>query len=86
MLKKKEFVNNTPTGEDETTKKKYSGAESLNENQSRGDNSENPEGNQNILHFPKRQKRGGTIDVWWLYDDGGKLRLMNFLKFLRLVL
>jgi len=25
-----------------------------------------------LTHFQKRQERG-NIDVWWLYDDGGKL-------------
>ncbi|KAJ8938798.1 hypothetical protein NQ314_011334 [Rhamnusium bicolor] len=25
-----------------------------------------------LFFFQKKQKREGTIDVWWLYDDGGK--------------
>jgi hypothetical protein len=25
----------------------------------------------NLTQFQKKQKKG-TIDVWWLYDDGGK--------------
>jgi hypothetical protein len=24
-----------------------------------------------MFQFQKKQKRGGYIDVWWLYDDGG---------------
>lgn len=24
-----------------------------------------------VHYFQRKQKRGGTIDVWWLYDDGG---------------
>ena len=24
-----------------------------------------------IFSFNKKHRRGGTIDVWWLYDDGG---------------
>lgn len=40
--------------------------------------SRDPDGNQlpkhiinSITVFRKKQKKG-TIDVWWLYDDGGK--------------
>lgn len=24
-----------------------------------------------IFYFQKKHRKGGTIDVWWLYDDGG---------------
>lgn len=30
------------------------------------------------FQFQKKQKRGGTIDVWWLYDDGGKIYNKKF--------
>jgi hypothetical protein len=30
----------------------------------------------NLTQFQKKQKKG-TIDVWWLYDDGGKAYLNN---------
>lgn len=30
------------------------------------------------FQFQKKQKRGGTIDVWWLYDDGGKISNKNY--------
>jgi hypothetical protein len=30
----------------------------------------------NLTQFQKKQKKG-TIDVWWLYDDGGKTHLNN---------
>jgi hypothetical protein len=30
----------------------------------------------NLTQFQKKQKKG-TIDVWWLYDDGGKAHLNN---------
>lgn len=26
-----------------------------------------------ITRFQRKQKKG-TIDVWWLYDDGGKVK------------
>lgn len=26
---------------------------------------------ESLMHFTRRQKTG-NIDVWWLYDDGGK--------------
>lgn len=29
--------------------------------------------------FQKKQKRGGTIDVWWLYDDGGLTLLLPYI-------
>lgn len=42
-----------------------------------------PAGNQlprsvvdNITIFQKKQKKG-TIDVWWLYDDGGNFSLIT---------
>lgn len=25
-----------------------------------------------IFYFQKKIRKGGTIDVWWLYDDGGE--------------
>lgn len=28
-----------------------------------------------MFPFQKKQKKHGTIDVWWLYDDGGKIFL-----------
>lgn len=30
-----------------------------------------------ITRFQRKQKKG-TIDVWWLYDDGGKVTLFKF--------
>lgn len=32
-----------------------------------------------LFHFQKKQKRGGTIDVWWLYDDGGLTLLLPYI-------
>lgn len=29
-----------------------------------------------ITRFQRKQKKG-SIDVWWLYDDGGKLLLFT---------
>lgn len=26
-----------------------------------------------MFPFQKKQKKHGTIDVWWLYDDGGEI-------------
>lgn len=74
-LRKKEVISNTPNATDEETNKqtKNSILDSFNENQSRGDVSDVPKENiSQIFQFQRRQKRGGTIDVWWLYDDGGK--------------
>lgn len=35
---------------------------------------------EEIFYFQKKLRKGGTIDVWWLYDDGGKNDKI-FLKF-----
>uniref|UniRef100_A0A6P7F146 Bumetanide-sensitive sodium-(Potassium)-chloride cotransporter n=1 Tax=Diabrotica virgifera virgifera TaxID=50390 RepID=A0A6P7F146_DIAVI len=32
-----------------------------------------------IFYFQKKQKKGGTIDVWWLYDDGGLTLLLPYI-------
>lgn len=32
-----------------------------------------------MFQFRKKQKRGGTIDVWWLYDDGGLTLLLPYI-------
>ncbi|KAK9884761.1 hypothetical protein WA026_007609 [Henosepilachna vigintioctopunctata] len=32
-----------------------------------------------IFQFRRRQRRGGTIDVWWLYDDGGLTLLLPYI-------
>lgn len=34
---------------------------------------------QRLFQFRKKQKRGGTIDVWWLYDDGGLTLLLPYI-------
>lgn len=32
-----------------------------------------------MLFFQKKQKHGGTIDVWWLFDDGGLTLLLPYI-------
>ncbi|CAH1967079.1 unnamed protein product [Acanthoscelides obtectus] len=32
-----------------------------------------------IFFFQKKQRRNGTIDVWWLYDDGGLTLLLPYI-------
>ncbi|RZC38431.1 bumetanide-sensitive sodium-(potassium)-chloride cotransporter, partial [Asbolus verrucosus] len=32
-----------------------------------------------MFQFQKKQKRGGYIDVWWLYDDGGLTLLLPYI-------
>lgn len=32
-----------------------------------------------MFQFQKKQKKGGTIDVWWLYDDGGLTLLLPYI-------
>ncbi|KAF2897247.1 hypothetical protein ILUMI_08928, partial [Ignelater luminosus] len=82
-LRKKEVISNTPNAADEETnnkKTKNSVLGSLNENQSRGDASDVPkESISQMFQFQRRQKRGGTIDVWWLYDDGGLTLLLPYI-------
>lgn len=29
-----------------------------------------------IFYFQKKHRKGGTIDVWWLYDDGGEIYVL----------
>jgi len=33
-----------------------------------------------ITRFQRKQKKG-TIDVWWLYDDGGKFTTFKYIYF-----
>lgn len=74
MVKKKDtVVSNCPNAEEEVVNRpKRSVEESINDGHSRADVSELPkEALSELFYFQKRQKRGTTIDVWWLYDDGG---------------
>lgn len=32
-----------------------------------------------MIQFKKKPKRGGFIDVWWLYDDGGLTLLLPYI-------
>lgn len=32
-----------------------------------------------LLYFKNKQRKGGTIDVWWLYDDGGLTLLLPYI-------
>lgn len=76
MGKKKEIISNTPNADEETiSRNKRSVADdSVADGQWKGGASEAPVQEQDpadLFFFQRKQKRGGTIDVWWLYDDGG---------------
>ncbi|CAH1173712.1 unnamed protein product [Phaedon cochleariae] len=32
-----------------------------------------------LFYFQRKQRKGGTIDVWWLYDDGGLTLLLPYI-------
>ncbi|XP_057664509.1 bumetanide-sensitive sodium-(potassium)-chloride cotransporter isoform X1 [Diorhabda carinulata] len=68
----KEIVSETPNP-DKSTKKAKSVEESV----------EEQEGVKKTLstglYFKKQQRKGGTIDVWWLYDDGGLTLLLPYI-------
>ncbi|KAK5650631.1 hypothetical protein RI129_001660 [Pyrocoelia pectoralis] len=71
ILSKKEFVSTTP-GANEVEKDKPS-------KQNHCDNQLEDTFICKEMQFQKRQKRGGTIDVWWLYDDGGLSLLLPYI-------
>lgn len=71
---KEPVVNNSPNAEETLAKqKKKSATEEFPE-------AELPkEVVSQMFPFQKKQKRGGTIDVWWLYDDGGLTLLLPYI-------
>lgn len=72
---KEPVVNNSPNAEEETLGKQK--RKPLNEDFLE---TEFPkEVISQMFPFQKKQKRGGTIDVWWLYDDGGLTLLLPYI-------
>nr|CAI5860667.1 unnamed protein product [Callosobruchus analis] len=73
----KEVVSIVPNA-DESIKKAKSVTESM------GDIGDDQIDNKDIspseiFFFQKKQRRSGTIDVWWLYDDGGLTLLLPYI-------
>ncbi|KAF5300126.1 hypothetical protein FQR65_LT09216 [Abscondita terminalis] len=80
LPKKKDYVSTTPGADDEERKKKYFINESITENHIVENGYDySKESSNHVMHFQKRQKRGSTIDVWWLYDDGGLTLLLPYI-------
>lgn len=70
------MVNVSPDPKDDSKKAKSLGG-SLSEI---GDELDIPkERLHRMFQFHKKQKRGGVIDVWWLYDDGGLTLLLPYI-------
>ncbi|XP_017777968.1 PREDICTED: solute carrier family 12 member 2 [Nicrophorus vespilloides] len=67
-------ISSSPNAEEESLKKKkiiYDGPDATEELPK--------EILSQMFQFQKKQKRGGTIDVWWLYDDGGLTLLLPYI-------
>lgn len=78
IAKNKNTVNNSPNADDESLSKKK--VRSVSDDALADGNTELPrEIKESMLPFQKKQKRGGTIDVWWLYDDGGLTLLLPYI-------
>ncbi|XP_031332730.1 bumetanide-sensitive sodium-(potassium)-chloride cotransporter [Photinus pyralis] len=77
VLRKKERVSTTPAANEKENNKNYT--EDSFGNQSKDNTLETIHNIGNGLQFQKRQKRGATIDVWWLYDDGGLTLLLPYI-------
>lgn len=68
---KEQVISTSPNPEDESfvnSKKKSRSAADLDLNTIDEISKQIP---SQVHYFQRKQKRGGTIDVWWLYDDGG---------------
>lgn len=74
---KETVVSNSPNADEDTLNKKSK--KSVTEE----DNGTQPDLPKEVIsqmfQFQKKQKRGGTIDVWWLYDDGGLTLLLPYI-------
>lgn len=84
MGKKKEVISNTPNADEDTiSRNKPSVADdSVVNDPWKLDVSEAPIQNEDpgeLFFFQRKQKRGATIDVWWLYDDGGLTLLLPYI-------
>ncbi|CAH0552698.1 unnamed protein product [Brassicogethes aeneus] len=74
ISRNKDAVSTKPGG-DETVKK----AKSVTESETMFEEQNEPL-KEKITHlFQRKNKRGGTIDVWWLYDDGGLTLLLPYI-------
>lgn len=70
----KEGISETPNP-DESLKKSKSVAESFAETGYDENVDAKDISPDEIFYFQKKHRRVGTIDVWWLYDDGGEFYL-----------
>lgn len=73
----KEVVSNSPNADDDVSNKKNK--RSVTEEDRVTDEDLPKEIVSQMFQFQKKQKRCGTIDVWWLYDDGGLTLLLPYI-------
>ncbi|XP_018578158.1 bumetanide-sensitive sodium-(potassium)-chloride cotransporter [Anoplophora glabripennis] len=72
----KETINATPNPDESSVKKTKSNVGSV------GDDQLEPKdlaSQSEMFFFQKKQRRDGTVDVWWLYDDGGLTLLLPYI-------
>lgn len=71
------MICSSPNPEEESLTAKHN----ISKPKSTDDNFDIPKEVDNLVfQFQKKQKRGGTIDVWWLYDDGGMYRTVRYYR------
>lgn len=77
VASKKEEVNISPSADDSPNnkKKKRSNHGSKSDLYNSKNSSDFPKDVMNQVTFFQRKQKKGTIDVWWLYDDGGETLL-----------
>ncbi|KAF5270292.1 hypothetical protein FQA39_LY08403 [Lamprigera yunnana] len=78
VSKKKDYVSTIPAAEHEE-KKRNAINEYLQENHIVENIFDSTQLSEHLLHYQKQQKRDSTIDVWWLYDDGGLTLLLPYI-------
>ncbi|XP_045467034.1 bumetanide-sensitive sodium-(potassium)-chloride cotransporter isoform X2 [Harmonia axyridis] len=79
-ISKRNQVNTDPTANEEFSKKKMNKSIAGSISETLGEETEQQRSKiSRIFQFRKRQRRGGTIDVWWLYDDGGLTLLLPYI-------
>ncbi|XP_019869994.2 bumetanide-sensitive sodium-(potassium)-chloride cotransporter [Aethina tumida] len=74
LTKTKEVISTQPNAEDEVKK-----AKSVTESETIFEEQSEPLKDKITNFFQRKHKRGGTIDVWWLYDDGGLTLLLPYI-------
>lgn len=84
-VSRRDQVNSDPSALEENTKKKINKSVAGSISEALGEEVEQRSKISRIFQFRRRQRRGGTIDVWWLYDDGGnrelKLYYWSYIQF-----